>query len=255
MAKDKDLELDDNLDEEEGQKKGKPMTAIIAILIVLIWLVIFALLIKLDVGGFGSTVMYPVLKDVPLLNMILPAGVSEEIVSNKGDAYTSLRQAVDRINELEAQLAIYEANANDNAITISTLRAEVERLKNYEENQKKFEQLKKKFDLEVVYTDNAPDIDKYKEWYEEIEPERAEEIYRQVVEQMQLDAVIQDLAKTYSSMKPASAARIFEEMTGDMEKLARILRCMKTSEAAAILEAMDKTLAAKLTLLIYPVME
>lgn len=252
MAKNNELMDEEYDDDDEGGKKGGKMTAIIALLIVLVWVVIFALLIKLDVGGFGSTVMYPILKDVPLINKILPAGAKEEILTNSGEAFTSLQQAVDRINEIESKLKTYEGNANDNAITISTLRAEVERLKTFEENQKNYLQLKKKFDQEVVYTANAPDIKEYREWYEEIDPDNAAEIYRQVVEQMALDAVIEDLAKTYSSMKPASAARIFEEMTGDMEKIARILSCMKTSESGAILAAMDSTLAAKLTLLIYP---
>ncbi len=251
MAK-KTAVMKDNNDYDEDEKKGGKATGIIAALIVLIWIVIFALLIKLDVGGFGSTVMYPVLKDVPLLNKILPAGVGQEILSNSGEAYTSLEQAVDSINELESKLKMYETNANDNAITISTLRAELERLKTYEENQKNFEQLKKKFDEEVVFTANAPDISEYREWYEQMDPDNAALIYQQVVEQMAVDEVIQDLAKTYSSMKPAAAARIFEEMTGDMEKIAKILSCMKTSEAADILAAMDSTLAAKLTLLIYP---
>lgn len=36
------------------------------------WLIIMALLVKLDVGGFGSTVLAPILKDVPYINRILP---------------------------------------------------------------------------------------------------------------------------------------------------------------------------------------
>ena len=85
MAK-KNAVMKDNNDYDEDEKKGGKTTGIIAALIVLIWIVIFALLIKLDVGGFGSTVMYPVLKDVPLLNKILPAGVGHEILSNSGEA-------------------------------------------------------------------------------------------------------------------------------------------------------------------------
>ena len=53
-------------------------------------------------------------------------------------------------------------------------------------------------------------------------------------------------------MKPAAAAAVFEEMTGDLEKVAKILSCMKKTDAGNIIAAMDPTLAAKLTLLIYP---
>lgn len=244
---DEDLE-----DGDDGKKKKKLMTSLIAIFIVVIWIAIFALLIKLDVGGFGSSVMYPVLKDVPVLNKILPEVQDKTLSSDSGETYSTLQEAINRINELENEVALYKKNSDESATKISTLTAEVSRLKNYEENQVQFETLRKKFDKEVVYTENAPDIEEYRKWYEEMNPENAAEIYRQVVEQMAMDAVIEDLAKYYASMKPASAAAILSEMTGDLEKVARILSCMKAEKAGDILSAMDATLAAKLTLLIYP---
>ena len=243
-----------NLNSDNEKKGSKMVTALIAVFIVIIWLAIFALLIKLDVGGFGSTVLYPVLKNVPVLNLILPDTEGAES-SESGDTYKTLQEAIDRINELENELAIYKQNANDNAEQVSILTAEVSRLKAYEDNQAYFEEIKKKFDREVVYADKAPDINEYRVWYEEIYPENADVIYRQVLEQLAMDQVIQDLADYYASMKPASAAAIFEEMTGDLEKVASILTCMKKDQAGAILAAMDSTLAAKLTLLIYPVTE
>ena len=79
MAKKKSKEeLDlDNLENDElgedGEKKGGRIPGIlIATLIIAIWLVIFGLLIKMDVGGFGSTVLRPLLKNVPVVNKILP---------------------------------------------------------------------------------------------------------------------------------------------------------------------------------------
>lgn len=257
MAENEDLKVSkdyDDIDDGEGKKgrKGKMMTSLIAVFIVLIWIAIFALLIKLDVGGFGSSVMYPVLKDVPVLNKILPSNAGDEVISNSGDTYTTLQEAINRINELENELGTYKTNLDDSAEQIRTLTAERDRLKSYEDNQVYFEQLKKKFDQEVVYTDNAPDIERYKEWYEQMDPDNSAEIYRQVIEQQQVDQVIEDLAKTYSSMKPAEAAAILEGMTGDFEKVATILSCMKAADSGAILAAMDSTVAAKLTLLIYP---
>ena len=253
--KDEDIFMNDDLnDDRDTRKGGKMVTSLIAVFIVLIWIAIFALLIKLDVGGFGSSVLYPILKDVPVLNLILPDN-DGSASSNVGDTYETLQEAIERINELENELAIYKQNADDNAETISTLTAEVSRLQVYEDNQAYFEEIKKKFDEEVVYTENAPDIIEFKAWYEEIYPENADLLYRQVSEQLAMDAVVQSLADSYADMKPANAAAIFEEMTGDLEKVANILSCMKEDEAGEILAAMDSTLAAKLTLLIYPVEE
>ena len=57
---------------EEEKSGSKVVTVIIALLIVFIWLAVFALLIKLDVGGFGSGILRPLLKDVLIVNLILP---------------------------------------------------------------------------------------------------------------------------------------------------------------------------------------
>lgn len=52
----------DETDDEEKVKGGTLWTIIVAVVIIAIWLVIFGLLIKLDVGGFGSTVLRPILR-------------------------------------------------------------------------------------------------------------------------------------------------------------------------------------------------
>ena len=120
------VEDNDDLETEEGgKKKGKGTTAIIAAFIVVIWIAIFALLVKLDVGGFGSSVLYPVLKDVPVLNKILPNVSDNSLSSNSGDTYSTLQEAIDRINELENSIAVYKKNSDENAQTISNLTAEV----------------------------------------------------------------------------------------------------------------------------------
>ncbi len=59
-------------DEERLGIGGGIIMAFVVLLILLIWLVIFAFLVKMDVGGFGSTVLFPVLKDVPYVNHVLP---------------------------------------------------------------------------------------------------------------------------------------------------------------------------------------
>ena len=110
MAKKKDVNIDE-LDDESG-KSGKLVSILVAMLIIVIWLVIFALLIKMNVGGIGSS-LRPYLKNVPVVNKILPAATDEEIQEETGGKYKSLSEAVDRIKELEAQLD--ENNNNGNA--------------------------------------------------------------------------------------------------------------------------------------------
>lgn len=67
MAK-KDKKNKDNKEYAQEESAGsKLLTFLIVLFIVIIWLVIFGVLIKFDVGNFGSEVLYPVLKDVPVV--------------------------------------------------------------------------------------------------------------------------------------------------------------------------------------------
>ena len=81
-----DVELDEN-GEPIGQEKGsKVMGFLVAIIIIAIWLAIFAILIKMDVGGIGS-MLRPYLKNVPGISMILPDATDEEVMKAADAAY------------------------------------------------------------------------------------------------------------------------------------------------------------------------
>jgi len=238
-------EIDNN--ENEKSAGSKIIAAVIVLFIVLIWLAVFVVLIKLDFGGFGNSILRPLLKDVPIVNMILP-NVSEEQVAYENDyPYNSLGEAIDRIKELEAINDTLTKSQSSEADKIKELQAEVDRLKVFEENQKAFEDRVKEFDEKVVFADQAPDIEEYKKYYESIDPTHAEEIYRQVVEQMQYDESIKEKADIYRKMKPAEAAAVLQTMTADIDLVSEMLRAMRPSESSLILAEMDPTSAAKIT--------
>lgn len=194
----------------------------------------------------------PYLKNIPGINMILPEATDEEVSEENGGKYKNLSEAIDRINELEAQLADYQNNDSSDSSTISDLQAEVARLKVFEENAQYYQDLKDKFDQEVVYADNAPDIENYKQWYESIDADNAAKLYQQVVKDLQESQRVKDWAEAYSKMDADKAAAIFEEMTGDTNLVAKILNCMTSKQRAAVLAAMDPVYAAKLTKITYP---
>lgn len=256
----------DNLDEVEdsGQSKGKKkdkkkkseekegifsriLTIIIVLFIVAIWLAIFALLIKYDVGGFGSTVLRPMLKDIPGINQILPDIPDEQAAEENNYPYKNLPEAMDRISELEAELAAANGTKKGNANYLAQLEAEVARLKTFEENQLQFQKEKDKFDKEVVFNDKAPAPEEYKKYYESIDPDNAAEIYRQVVEQQDTEKKLIEQAEMYKNMKPEEAAAILNGMGGDLDLVANILLHMKAKDAGAILAKMDTNMAAKIT--------
>ncbi|MCR4924510.1 MAG: hypothetical protein K5931_10935 [Lachnospiraceae bacterium] len=244
-------------EEEEG---GGLSAALIIILIIIIWLAIICLLIKLDVGGFGSNFLYPVLKNVPVINKILPDSDLSLNMENqpKGEFSTieqaeaevaRLRKEIDRLNSA----APTESTAtSENEEQIAAMRAEIERLKTFEDSQVEFQRIKTEFYEEVVFSDEAPPIENYKKYYEEIDPENAEYLYKQVVTKMEADKELDDFVRVYSEMKPKNVAAIFEKMTGNLDLVVKILKKMDPATRAQIMNVLDPTLASQLTKLMDP---
>ena len=242
----------DEFEEESGG--GKAAVVFVTLMIIVIWIAILAVLIHFDVGGFGSTVMQPILKDVPYVNKILPK-TEEEETKTKEDSkypYKTVDEAVAYIKELEKELADAKESNSENDAYVADLEAQAAQWKEYKENEQKFEEEKAKFYKEVVVSDQAPDINEYKKYYESIDPQNAENLYKQVVEQQEKDDDMSDYVKAYSQMKPKQAAAIFDTMTDNLELVAKILSAMKADARGDILGNMKTDTAAKVTKLMEP---
>ena len=237
--------------EEQETVGGKLIVAFATIVIIAIWLGILALLIRLDIGGFGSTVLYPMLKDVPYVNKILPE-IKAELDENADYPYKTLDEAIARIKELEGELDTAAKTDQDSSSKIEDLQAQVRKLRKYRENEAAFEALRQEFYEEVVFGDDAPDIAEYRRFYEEINPDNAEVLYKEVVEQQEYDSKVDDYVKTYSSIKPKEAAAIFDSMTDNLSLVKRILEKMSSQNRGNILAAMNQDTAAKLTEMLEP---
>ena len=247
----KGIDPDDPDFEDDGGVGSKVAVFLATIVIIAIWLGILVLVIKWDVGGFGSTVMYPILKDVPYVNKILPE--VEVPIEQQQYPYTTLSEATEYVKQLEQQLAKAQKKIEKKDERIKELNSQLEKLSAYEENEAKFEELKQKFDEEVVFSDNAPYISNYQEYYESIDPANAQVIYRQVLEQQKKDKETEDYVATYSSMKPKKAAAMFDTMMDDNFKLvADILGAMDTESRANIMAEMQAENAAIITAILEP---
>ncbi len=240
----------------EYEEEGGSRLAVffVTLVIIVIWLAILVLLVKMDVGGFGSTVLQPLLKDVPYVNRILPDTAEAEMGESENTEYpySTLDEAVARIKELEIELQNEKNAVADSQNTIADLQEQAAQLEQYKANEAAFEELKQKFDEEVVFSDQAPDINEYKTFYESIDPANAEAIYKQVVEQQENDKELEEYVSMYSSMKPKQAAAIFDTMTNDLKLVAKILKAMDADSSSSILGAMNADTAAKLTKLMEP---
>lgn len=237
---------------EEGDSGGF-FTFFATVGIVIVWLAIICVVIKLDVGGFGSGVLTPLLKDVPVVNWILPAKKAPTLDStdNNPEGYT-LTEALERITQLELQLEQAQGSVLGRDEEIAELKAEVVRLREFENKQLEFQRVTTSFYEEVIYAEKGPGPEEYRKYYEEIDPTTAEYLYKQVVKQLEESQEIQDYAAAYSSMKPKQAAGIFEQMTDNLNLVARILSVMNAEQRGDILGAMDPEVAAKLTKIMDP---
>lgn len=239
----------------EDEETSSGSVFLVTFVIVLIWIAILCLVVKLDFGGFGSNVLTPILKDVPVLNLILPSRndvVVDEEDSESYGGYNNLREAVDYIKELELELERAQSAESTSTDEVAQLKAEVERLKTFEDAQVEFQRIKTEFYEEVVYAENGPGIEEYKKYYEQMDPATAEYLYKQVAQQVAESDEVKSYARAYSSMKPKQAAGIFEAMTDNLDLAARILGAMEADDRGKILGVMDADIAARITKIMDP---
>lgn len=238
--------------DKEEKAGSKLLSVVIIFLIVVVWLAAMIILIKLDVGHFGSQVLRPVLKDVPVLNLILPPASDDEALTETNLPYRTLAEALERIQELDALNAENETIIQDLREQVQEKNNEIARLQVFEADQEAFKQLKDEFYNEVVYGNSAPGADTYREWYESIDAEAAEEIYRQVIASDADSEDLKQIANAYAEMDAKAAAEILQTMPGDLDTVAKILDNMSSSDKAEILEEMDPNFAANITKKLMP---
>ena len=235
-----------DLDKEERSGGGKVLTVLIVFLIVLIWLAILALLIKFDVGGLGSEVLRPVLKDVPVINRILPDVSEEQEAYENAYPYKNLAEAVEYIKELENLVDKYREENSDYADRLAELQKEIDSLRHYEEEQDAFAKLREEFDSEVVFNEKAPSTEEYLKWYESMYPNNAANIYKELLEQQMIEDSIKLYADYLAGIEAGDAADILSEMPSDIDLICRLLDCMKKSQVSDILAEMEPLFAARI---------
>lgn len=244
-------------EEALGEDDGNTLVTVLAtLLIVILWIAVIGVVIKMDIGGFGSSVLTPILKDVPVINWILPGKSADSMdpdTSQEGyGGYASIEEAVEAIRKLELEIDRIQTASNAKDSDIERLSAEVQRLSEFEKMQVEFQRIMTEFYEEVVYSDKGPGAEEYRKYYEEMNPSVAESLYKQVIAQAQENAEFLAFAQTYAEMKPKEAAATFEKMTDNLDRVARILNALSAEDRAKIMDAMDKDVVARLTKMMDP---
>ena len=214
-------------EEALGEDDGNGVVTFLAtVLIVVLWLAIVCVVIKLDIGGFGSSVVAPILKDVPVVNRILPSSspaVGEETPEEGYGGYASIEEAVDYIRQLELELEREQTASKSKETENEQLRAEVVRLREFEQKQTEFQRIVTEFYEEVVYSDKGPGLEEFMKYYESMDPTTAEYLYRQGLAQQQKNEKVEEYIQTFASMKPKQVAQAFKEMEDNLSLVVEIL--------------------------------
>ena len=253
-AKKRAKELENQERELDEQIDGTNASVVVVTLfIIVIWLGILCLLVKMDVGGFGSDGLTPMLKDIPVINKSLPT--ENGLESPKEEAYggyNSIKDAVDYASELEKKLEQAQSTNTAYSEQIEALKAEVKRLQTFEDNQVNFQRIKEQFYEEVVYADNGPGAEEYRAYYEEMDPTTAEALYKQVIQEEAVNNKMKDYVATYSNMDAKKAAGILGAMTDNLDLAANILMNLPASTRGAIMGEMDAAVAARISRIMNP---
>jgi flagellar motility protein MotE (MotC chaperone) len=243
-------EMEEAEAELNGDIHGGLGSFLLILLIILVWLLLMAIMIKFNILGLGDT-LTPALKDIPYIKNLLPGAQIVQMNNSGEDSSQVAADNSDYVASLEQELSRQLALNASYAATIDKLNAEVARLEPFEEEQAEFDKQRQQFYQDIVYNDNAPDASAYASYYAMIAPEEAAEIYEQIASDEISDEEVKVYAATFTAMKPKEAAAIFNNMS-NITLVARILQQMGSDDRAKIMGKLDTEVAEKVTELLEP---
>ena len=243
-------EMEEAEAELNGDIHGGLGSFLLILLIILVWLLLMAIMIKFNILGLGDT-LTPALKDIPYIKNLLPGAQTVQMNNSDEDSSQVVADNSDYVASLEQELSRQLALNASYAATIDKLNAEVARLEPFEEEQAEFDKQRQQFYQDIVYNDNAPDASAYASYYAMIAPEEAAEIYEQIASDEISDEEVKVYAATFTAMKPKEAAAIFNNMS-NITLVARILQQMGSDDRAKIMGKLDTEVAEKVTELLEP---
>lgn len=120
-----------------------------------------------------------------------------------------------------------------------------------EEEKSKLEEEKKKIEsdrVEIQKFAAEGNKEDFKKYFEAMDKDKAEELYREILLEEKIDADIKKFVQIYENMDETAVAKIFNEMGEEkIELVIEILTKMKKENSSAILTEMDPVFASKVT--------
>ncbi|MDQ2085892.1 DUF615 domain-containing protein [Herbivorax sp. ANBcel31] len=244
-----------NLNKKQNDNKKKNsflfgILAFVTALVIVIGIIagVFYLIIKNNFNGLAEDYRNEI-RRIPVLRNALPEAPEDydpyapenltdrellnaydEFRSRNSDLISELEQAKKIIRELE-----------DIEDKYKELEIEYEKIKNYVDSVEEKELIVD----EIIASGNK---EEFKEYFAVIDPENAQKIYTELMEEDIINEEALEFSRIYQDMDSSAAAEIFEEL-GDakMDLVVYILKDMNNKNAALILEEMSENYAARVT--------
>lgn len=209
--------MESELDELQGKTtKGKLICGFTFVGIMALLALLFVGVVKMNVGNFASDILAPVIADVPIVRSILPSELQKKTAT---EIMAEKQAAAEEATEKEAMAEQEEAEKAEEAAEEEAM-AEQAAAEEAEEEEAIAEQ-------------------------EEAEKAAEEEAIAE-----QEAAALADYVKTYSDMKPKTAASVFDNMMKDQSELVvKILQNLTPDKRAAIIANMSVTNASQVTVM------
>ncbi len=225
----------------QRKKEKKPGKVGLIILLVVLFLAAAVVVTWIfDLFGLREQVYIPLLRNVPIVNNLLPppadAAGTPQVLSQE--------QLLAKVKDLETQLDKSDQDlkaANDKNKLFTD---ELTRLQAIENQQLDFKAEKEAYERAVAEKDpNA-----FVKFFESVSPETAESIYRELKGTVEDNKNLKNYVATYQNMDETAAAKVLEELvTTDMDLVVLILKNIDTKKTSAILASMTPANAARIT--------
>lgn len=199
-----------------------------------------------NVGNVTDKYMKPLLQNIPVVKNIVPTAEKQE---NQEDlTQLSKEEIIQKLNQVNEELTAEKEENSSLTKEVESSKKEIQRLQEIETQHLQFLQEKEAFDRQVVYGEQAPTLEEYRQFYEQMNPETAESIYREIVGDAEISQELKKYAATYQEMDASSAAGILEKLTlTDIDLVIQILENIDAEQRADILGEMEPQTAARIT--------
>lgn len=230
--------------EKKERKKNSKVRKLFKYLILLAVLGLTVGVLVFNINSWRDVYVRPVLEKIPVVGSLLPPITEEGALASKSRSelvkeVESLNSEIEFLNEENLKLTGEIADNNSVSQEYDDLQAREEEL------------LTEKADLDKALADGNPDA--FIQYFEEISPDNATAIYRDLKGQVISNQELKDYVAKYSAMDADACAKIFEELIlTDSDLVVLILKNMNNDFAGEVIAAMTPANGATVTKLMAP---